>query len=161
MPTKRFVWKDRDTAALDLIQLVYHAPQYISQQALHILSAIGSNAIIFDLQAIVLDSERRYWERVYALRALANTYGEVYFPDLLSVTNEQLLRREEIITSAGNAIGMLHELYFSNDILPEIIAFAAKHPSNRNWLLNRLKQVETIVSCSVFSQELSFQLPHG
>src|SRR5258707_5977866 len=98
MSTKRFVWKDRDTAALDLLQLAYHAPQFISTAALRILSAIHSEVIVSDLKEITLDSEREYWERVYALRAIGRVRGDIYFPELISYVDEDLVKYEQAIS---------------------------------------------------------------
>ena len=83
MPTKKFAWKDRDNAALDLIQLVYHAPEPVSLQALHILSAIRSLSIVSDLKDIVLDSGNGVWERIYALRAIKKSPAKFIFPNFL------------------------------------------------------------------------------
>ena|SRR5258708_23349798 len=99
MPTKRFAWKDRDTAALDLIQLAYHAPLFISRQALHILSAIHSNVIVSDLREITLDSERNYWEQVYALRALAELCQPVNDAHLCFPTGKRLIFRLPVARS--------------------------------------------------------------
>src|SRR5258708_30040680 len=136
MPTKRFAWKDRGTAALDLIQLAYHAPQYISQQALHVLSAIRSDAIVSDLREITLDSERLYWERVYALRALASAPGDIYFPELISIVDKDLLKRQQIISQPEKDLDKLDEIYIPNDMIGETIAFAARHPGNKTWLFD-------------------------
>lgn len=160
MPTKRFVWKDRDSAAVDLIQLAYHAPQHLSQQALHILSAICSNVIVTDLQAITLDVERTYWERVYALRALPSAPGDIRFTELISIVDSDLLNHQQIISRSGHDIETLHELYFPNDMLGEIIAFAAKHSSNRSWLFERFDQVDPVVVCILFFKQLDVHMPH-
>jgi len=80
LTTKRFVWKDRDTAARDMLQLAYHAPITISRQALQLLQAFRSLAIMPELKELVLDETRDIWERRYALYALAEIPGDIWFP---------------------------------------------------------------------------------
>jgi len=57
MPSKPFVWKDRDTAARDLLQLAYHGPDAVRNHALLVLISIRSTAIIEDLKALALSQE--------------------------------------------------------------------------------------------------------
>jgi hypothetical protein len=135
MPTKKFAWKDRDTAAHDLIQLAYHAPQFISQHALDILSAIHSQVIVSDLRAITLDSEREYWERVYALRALGNTPGDSAFPELSPIAKRDLVNRQHMVSRSAIDLDRADELYIPPDMIGEVIAFAAKHPRTRTGYL--------------------------
>src|SRR5262245_23419719 len=101
MSTKRFVWEDRDTAAVDLIQLAYHAPRFIGQRALLLLSAIRSEVIVTNLREITLDDERDYWERVCALRALRCLPGNIYFPELISSLEADLLKYQHLIAHSS------------------------------------------------------------
>jgi hypothetical protein len=155
MPTKKFIWKDRDQAALDLVQLAYHAPLLISRTALSILGSIRSGIIIPDLQAITLDGERDYWERIYALRALAHTPGDILFPELDRVVERDLSIRLDRIARANTDPGQAH----SDDMSSEIVAFAALHPINRQWLLQRFDQSDPLVVSLLLVEQLSYAMP--
>ncbi len=116
--TQRFAWKDRDTAARDLLQLVHHAPQTISRKALRLLHAIRSPAIIPDLKAILLGSNE---PRAGAFGAICNTPGNFYFPEF------------EIFSS----------VYVSNDednwIIYNLLPLLKNHPCNRDWIFRHLE----------------------
>ena len=101
MPTKKFDWKDRDNAALDLLQLAFHAPHPLSQRALHLISAFRSAVLISDLKTIVFDPEREYWERVYSLRAIGSVPGDQYLPELVNIVDLDVLKREQILSTEG------------------------------------------------------------
>src|SRR5579859_1599542 len=155
MPTKRFVWKDRDAAALDLIQLAYHAPQPLSQNALYILSAIRSPSIVPDLKAITLDAERDTWERICALRALTSVPGDFYFPELAAIVEQDLLRHQQIIAQSDRD---LHHVFIPNNMLEDILDFALETQSNRAWLLHRLDQADPPVLCRLLTSKLNYQM---
>jgi hypothetical protein len=159
MPTKKFAWKDRDTAAQDLIQLAYHAPLFISQHALDILSAIHSKVIVFDLRAITLDSEREYWERIYALRALSNTPGDIAFPELSPIAKQDLVNRQHIASRSAIDLDRADEIYFPPDMTGEITTFTAKHPQNKDWLLDVLDRADPLAVCILLTSQLSVALP--
>jgi hypothetical protein len=159
MPTKRFTWKNRDTAAQDLIQLTYHAPQFISQHALNILSAIRSEVIASDLRAITLDSDRAYWERVYALRALGNTTGDFAFPELWPIAKQDLVNRQHIVSRSGIELDRADEIYFPPDMIGEIIGFTARHPRNKDWLLDLLDRADPLAVCILLTKQLSVAPP--
>jgi hypothetical protein len=156
MPTKRFVWKDRDTAALDLIQLVYHAPYPISLHALDILSAIRSPIITVDLKEIVLDPDYSYWERIYALRALGNVLADIYFPELAELAEEEFQERQWVIaeTASGH-----RKPYFHEKMLGDVIGFVGTQPSNNTWLFEALDQADPLVVCNLLSEQLSTWMP--
>jgi len=161
MSTKRFAWKDRDTAAQDLMQLVYHAPPSLSQQTLYLLGAIRSNAIVPDLREIVLDSDRGYWDRTYALRALGNVPGNIYFPELASLVNEHFGNRQQVIAQHLKENEDLDELYIPDDLITEIVVFVANHPINEKWLFNRFDQADPQVLCISLTEQLSFLMPQA
>lgn len=116
--TQRFAWKDRDTAARDLLQLVYHAPKTISYKALRLLSAIRSPAIIPELKTILLTSNQSGGE---VFRAICNTPGNFYFPEF------------EIFSS----------VYLANDeddwIIYNLLPLLKKHPCNGDWIFRHLE----------------------
>jgi hypothetical protein len=159
MPTKRFVWKDRDTAAQDLVRLPYHAPQFISERALDIVAALHSSAIVPDLRAITLDSEREYWERVYSLRALGTTPGDIFFPELGSVAEQDLLKRRQIISQSAVDIERANELYVPPDMMADIIVFTARHPRNKGWLFELLDRADPLTVCMLEAEQLSVAMP--
>ena len=160
MSTKRFVWKDRDTAALDLLQLAYHAPQFISTDALHILSAIRSEVIVADLKEITLDSDRDYWERINALRAISRVRGDIYFPELILYVDEDLVKYEQAIARLKDEDAELDSISIFKGMVGEIIAFAAWHPSNRSWIWERLDRADPLIVASIYSDPLGVDVPH-
>lgn len=159
MPTKKFAWKDRDSAALDLIQLAYHAPLHISQDALHVLSAIHSDAIIPDLKEITLDAERDDWERMCALRALAHSADDMYFPELIPLTDEALSKRQQRIMQYKITPDKLEDFHFSSDLLDDIVTFVAKHGSNTSWLWSSFDQADPFAMYSLLVDQLYFAIP--
>ncbi|MEP7293877.1 MAG: hypothetical protein ABI835_18965 [Chloroflexota bacterium] len=115
--TQKFGWKDRDTTARDLLQLVYHAPEYISLRALALLQAIRSPAIVPELLEIFRDRERSQWERIYALRGVAVTPGNISLPELQAY----LPVDDDNSTS------------FSAPFREDVLFFIQQHPSNQQW----------------------------
>jgi len=161
MPTQKFFWKDRDTAALDLLQLVYHAPQFISQHALGLLSAIRSDVITADLKALALDTQRPYWDRVYALRALGEVRDGVYFPELRTIVDGALLQRKHIIDQHGSDPEGLAHLCFPEDQMWSVFAFVEQHPTNEDWLLSAIDEADPRVRYTVLIEQLPRQMPHS
>jgi hypothetical protein len=123
--TKRFTWVNRETACRDLLQLAYHAPRFISELALGLLSMIRPPvSFIPELKAIALDTERSPWERRYTLYALSDMPEEIYFPELLRY-----------------AAKVKHDPFSPEDLIFEDIApFCRKHPSNYAWLFQHVEQ---------------------
>src|SRR5690349_14560232 len=80
MPTQKFKWKDRDTAAHDLLQVAYHAPPSVSSRALMLLRSIRSPNIMPELEELVFDENLNIWPRRYALRAIACVSGDFAMP---------------------------------------------------------------------------------
>ncbi|MEO8396226.1 MAG: hypothetical protein ABI700_24745 [Chloroflexota bacterium] len=113
--TQKFGWKDRDTAARDLLQLVYHAPNHISRYAVYLLQAIRSPAAVPELLDIFRDETRSDWERISALQAVAQTPGDFYLPELKSYL----------------PIGLTNT--FRSLIREEALILIRWHPSNQQW----------------------------
>jgi hypothetical protein len=140
--TKRFQWIDRDTAARDLLQLVYHAPESVSKKAVHLLKAIRSPAVIPELQAIMLDDQRTFFERKDALDAIIETPGDIYMPELYTA------------------------LHFHNEFgvqFPEgnqLFRLADCHPSNRIALFDYIDSLSP-ESLSVISQHFAHSIPES
>jgi HEAT repeat protein len=77
-----FTWKDRDSAAHDLVQLAFHGPAPVRHSALEALQAIRSPLVVPELKQIALDtawSNRDRSDAVYALAAMPN---DIYIPEL-------------------------------------------------------------------------------
>jgi hypothetical protein len=129
--THRFTWRDRDTAALDLIELAKHGPEVISLSALQALEAIRSEGIAADLESIALDSERTYWERAHALRAYAAIRADIYSPQFVP-----LARATVAAYGHGKDADWFDRAHFLLDVLGVIDG----HPSNRDWFFGILEQ---------------------
>ncbi len=115
MTPQQFRWIDRDTAARDLLQLVFHAPGYLHEQALKLLEAIRSPAILPELKAIVLDPEYDVRQRRVAFDVIIATPGNVDFHEFETVLSD--------IWGDYNA--------------PIYAARLTKHhPVNLSWILN-------------------------
>jgi hypothetical protein len=119
VPTKQFKWIDRDTAARDILQLLYHAPGQLSEQAIKLLQAIRSPAIIPELKAIVLDTEVSVKLRRHALKAIGATPGNVDFQEFEALD----------LFSAS----WLDFYTYSRPLLKH-------HPVNLHWIMPRIEQ---------------------
>src|SRR5215213_6122423 len=121
MSTQQFQWKDRDTAAQDLLQLAYHAPPSVSSRALMLLRSIRSAKIMPELEALVIDESRDIWPRRYALRALKSVPGDVDMPQLAPYMERGFAVRCNAFRKTPH-----HRSYnsdFSNDLLDSLIGF--------------------------------------
>ena len=134
MPTKRFQWKNRDTAARDLLQIVYHAPPFISRDALRLLSAIRANVIVPDLKKIVLDSNRDQWDSIFALRSIRSISEDIYFPELARCVRQAFKTRQKFVVQWRSQTDQGDDVHFPYDIVEDAINFVACHPSNQGWL---------------------------
>jgi hypothetical protein len=115
--TKRFQWVDRDTAARDLLQMLYYVPQPLVFSTLHLLQAIRSPIVIPELLAIAIDENRPSLEREYALRAIS------------------------VIPNDADLSQLRENFDFNNSRFPnEIFALADRHPNSRDWLFEKLEQ---------------------
>lgn len=128
--TTQFVWKDRDAAAFDLLQLAYHAPNSIARKAIQLLEAIRSPKIISELVQIADDNQRDLWQRIYALRAIAATSGDWYLPHLAAIM-KNILGSYQTLKLTYN--GQLHL-----SLLHEIRSVVAHNPINQNWFFEVL-----------------------
>lgn len=144
MTIKQFKWIDRDQAARDLLQLVYHAPRFISLPALELLQAIRSPTIIPNLKEIVFDPEISSWIQTCALRAMAHTPGDFYLPELETQAEKAFAKRTNL-TVQNNYTDLNRD-----DFLEDIPLFVDKHPSNRHWFWEVLAQVQNLDVLSHF-----------
>lgn len=127
LSTEKFVWKDRDTAARDMLQLAYHAPITISRQALQLLQAFRSLAIVPELKELVLDETRDILERRYALYALVETPGDIWFPEMARFAYHVPRDREDYS--------------FRTELsLESCMTLAEAHPANVSWLFQHVEQ---------------------
>jgi hypothetical protein len=148
MSTQQFKWKDRDTAAQDLLQLAYHAPPSVSSRALMLLRSIRSRNIMPELEAIVLDESREIWPRRYALRAITSISGDVDMPQLAHYMESAFAMRCNAFRKIPR-----HRTYnsdFSNDLLGSLKGLVDKHTSNRKWFFEVLSRVEEPAVASEF-----------
>jgi hypothetical protein len=136
--TRQFVWQDRDTAASDLLQVAYFAPESIRRRALQLLQAFRSPIILPELEQIVMDEERNIWERRYALRAIAATPGDIYVPHFA---------RFEL----GEEFTIHNKLSFG-----ELIGLVKNHPSNTEWLFQKIEQLIPKVRVRVLGDLTSY-----
>jgi hypothetical protein len=120
--TTQFGWKDRDTAARDMLQLARYAPESIRRRALQLLEAFRSPLILPELKQIVMDEGRHVWERRYALRAIASIPGDIYLPEFSHFESTE-------------------DRWFSLT-LEDFLALGSKHPSNLQWLFSNIEQLE-------------------
>lgn len=138
--TKQFSWKDRDTAAQDLLQLAYYAPPFISRLAIQVLQAVRSPRIVPELIAIVGDTDREIWQRIYALRAITHTHGDFFVPELEEHAHRAL--RNRIMKVRKLPIKPSKNLYFGIDLLEEISSFVGRQPLNQTWFFAALDNAD-------------------
>ncbi len=154
--TKQFIWKDRDTAAHDLLQLAYFAPPSIAQSALSLLGAIRSPSVVPQLTAIVEDHERNMWQRIYALRSITHTPGDWYLSQLREEMIRILQQRAAIIAKHPHP----DRTYLSNDLLNDICGLAACHPKNRDWFFSALDETTNPdVVCNFLTMAINTMQP--
>lgn len=153
--TKQFAWKDRDTAAHDLLQIVYHAPPFMSLRAARLLIAIRSPKALPELKAIFLDETRNNWVRIYTLRAFSALSGDFLVTELEPFARMAIIQREETIRKSRNPNP--NRVYLELDLLNDILGLADKHPSNRAWLFKILEEShEPIVLRRLLSDSLIY-----
>lgn len=140
MPTQKFKWIDRDTAAKDLLLVAYHAPPAVSSRALSLLRSIRSPSIIPELTAIANDESRDIWERRYALRAINVVPRNLDMSKIVQHMEEAFSKRSKLYRRASASRGYISDL--SPDLLNDIIDIVDKHPENRNWFINVLKRMD-------------------
>jgi hypothetical protein len=151
MTVKQFKWIDRDQAARDLLQLVYHAPSSLRLHALQLLEAIRSPSAVPELEAIVFDTTLDMWTRIYALRAIAYTPGDFYMLDLSHLAE---LGFSALTQRALQSKQTVCQLYSPDDLLHDIVLFVEKHPSNRRWFWHELEYVQNADVLSNFLLDL-------
>ncbi|MEP6987242.1 MAG: hypothetical protein ABI970_16685 [Chloroflexota bacterium] len=131
MPTKQFKWIDRDTAARDILQLVYHAPPQIAEQAVKLLKAIRSPAIIPELKAIFLDKEYDGRIRREVYHAIAATSGNYDFSEFESTDVKAFMHR------------------YPFDLLKQ-------HPTNVTWILRDIEAKEPATQLYIYLEIIKF-----
>jgi hypothetical protein len=120
--TTKFAWKDRDTAARDMLQLAYYAPESIRRRALQLLEVFCSPVILPELKQIVMDETRDIWERRYAIRAIASIPGDIYLPEFSQFEST-------------------HDRWRSLSF-EDFLSLGSKHPSNLQWLFHNIEQLK-------------------
>ena len=100
-----------------MLQLVYHAPPQIAQQAVKLLKAIRSPAIIPDLKTIFLDAECDRHVRLEAYEAICATPGNFDFSAFELVVSE----------------------VFGYHLYSHIFDLLKYHPSNSSWILRDIE----------------------
>ncbi len=141
--SKQFTWKNRDTAAHDMLQLVYHAPPYISLLAARLLVAFRSMQILPQLTNLILDENLNGWLRIYALRAYSATPANKLAKEFEELARAALLQREqnlEITDVRSNSRGILQI-----DLLNELSTLADNHPANRTWFFQAIDEAHPLV----------------
>ncbi|MBX3062784.1 MAG: hypothetical protein KF726_07405 [Anaerolineae bacterium] len=147
MPISKFEWKDRDSAAFDLIQLAKQQPTTeISIRALNALQAIRSDEIADELGSVALDPTRKFWERIYALRAYTELSGDRYTPQFRLILEENIESQEDSFPTNGEILGKF----------VEICRFAEFHQSNRAWLLAFIDQVNPAIAHMLLLSSLDY-----
>ena len=116
-----FAWKDRDTAALDMLALVHHGPPSVRMTALELLSSLHSSVGFETLEPIVFDETRDIWERRYALRAIASSPGDVYLPQFARLVS---------------ACDDWFDFHFD-----DWLSLASQNPSNLDWVFNGIERL--------------------
>lgn len=121
--TKSFGWKDRDTAARDLLQLVYHAPDDISRRALELLPAIRSSAIVPELLEIIKDEQVWNKDASIVLKAIYLAVDDIYLPELRK-----------------HLPGKVNSFNAHTYMFTETVQLVKRHPRNRDWLDESLQE---------------------
>lgn len=141
---QKFSWKDRDTAAYDMLQLVYHGPEHIRLCALQALQAIRSSKFIAELKAIALDVRWPFDERSEALRALAAFPDDIHIPELAPLLKDYWEGRwrtvEAVMCSLDSVID--HRLHAERGLSGAILKAIGAHPSNHRWFFELLEQLD-------------------
>lgn len=148
--TKQFAWKDRDTSTSDLLQLVYHAPPYISSLSARLLSAFRSNAFVPQFRDIALDESLDGWVRMYALRACSNVPAEILIEDFAK------LIREAIETHGISDRPIIMNGKIMPNFIHDIAEFVDKKPRNRQWFLKVLDNAPPPIIKKIVFDTFSF-----
>src|SRR5260221_4795728 len=142
MPLQKFAWKDRDTVARDMMQLVYHGPQHVRHIALEVLQSIRSTAIILELKAIALDTDLLYQDRSDALEALAACPGDISIEELAPFVKRYFEGRWNLVQEARNTSAYAmdtDQLFSEGAMLYSIFKMVSTHPVNRPWFFELLE----------------------
>jgi len=134
--TQQFKWIDRDTAARDLLQLVYHAPPQIAERAVKLLKAVRSPAIIPELKAMFLDPKYGNRMRTEIYRAICATPG-----------NFDLSEFESIMTS---------EVFGTYNFYPLVFRLLKHHPNNLTWMIDNIESKTPSQQLDIYMNLLEF-----
>jgi hypothetical protein len=154
---QRFSWKDRDTAAYDMLQLVYHGPEHIRLGALRALQAIRSSKYIDELKAIALDVKWPFAERSEALQALAVFPEDLHLPELAPLLKDYWTGRWRTVAAAMNRSSDSvtdDQLYAERNLSQTILTTVGAHPSNHQWFFEFLEQIAPTTRTEVLSHAI-------
>jgi hypothetical protein len=110
-----------------MLQLAYHAPPRIGRDALYLLKAFRSTAIVPELKQLALDESRDDWERRFALYALSDTPGDIYFPEME--------RFATFVPTQAETDYSGKSIWFGSCVM-----IARAHPSNLSWLFTYIER---------------------
>jgi HEAT repeat protein len=154
---QRFSWKDRDTAAHNMLQLVYHGPEHIRLGALRALQAIRSSKYIDELKAIALDVNWPFAERSEALRALAVFPKDLYLPELVPLLKDYWAGRwktvEAVMHSSLDSVTD-HQLHAERNLSWAILTTIGAHQSNYQWFFEFLEHIAPTTRSEVLSHAI-------
>ena len=158
MPLQKFAWKDRDTVARDMMQLVYHGPQHVRHIALEVLQSIRSTAIALELKALALDTDLSYQDRSDALNTLAACPGDISIEELAPFVKASFDGRWHLVQEARNTstFNLDREQLFSEYwMLMSIFKVVSSHPINRSWFFELLEQTTPALRCDVLCEAIN------
>ncbi len=121
---QKFSWKDRNTAAYDMLQLVYHGPEHIRLGALQALQAIRASKFIAELKAMALDVGWPFNERSEALSALAAFPENINMPELAPLLKNYWAGRWKTVEAVVNSpldSAIEHQLYAERGLYGTIL----------------------------------------
>lgn len=137
--TKQFSWNNREQAAQDLLQIVYHSPPSSSQKAIQLLQAIRSPQIVLELVALACDKSRSLPQRFHSIVAITELDSDIYVPELAIVMKE--LIEEDLICCRNNYTKIIG---VDGNLLGEILSLVNHHPSKQDWFIANLNQIEEL-----------------
>jgi len=145
--TKQFAWKNRKTAAQDLLQLVYHAPLSVSRLSAQLLPAIRSHKAFPQLRDLVLDTNIDGWIRIYALRACASIRSEIVVPEFEQLARVALTDYEQTQSVRNRYINRSPDLH-------ELASFVDNQPKNRQWFFALLDDASPDIQAQFITSSL-------
>lgn len=135
-----------------MLQIVYHAPPYLSRDAAKLLRAFRSSAVLPELRAIALDETQHFAHRADALRAIASIRGDLLLDDFKPVAEAAFAKRDAQWKQYCE--GTLTRLLHPPDFLDDLVYIAANHPSNRGWFFSLMEAVDSAVQVRFLKHQL-------